>query len=87
MCPASLSLERPLRDLRPSRFCFDITEHPYDPPPRMRVHRQEVDDVGPALAVLVRGSTSLRGDRVAVGLVTDPSASEVVPGLRVERHE
>jgi hypothetical protein len=29
----------------------------------------------------------LRGDRVAVGLVTDQSASEVVPGLRVERHE
>src|SRR5206468_933789 len=35
------------------------------------MHRQEIDDVGPALTVLVSIAHQAGGDRVAVGLVPD----------------
>jgi hypothetical protein len=49
-------------------------------PPRLRMHRQEIDDVGPAVASLVAVAEQPRGDRVGVGLVVDQDAAEVVSG-------
>jgi hypothetical protein len=39
--------------------CVDLSEQPRDLPPRVRMHRQEVDDVGPVLAVLIAVRISL----------------------------
>jgi hypothetical protein len=56
-------------------------------PPSLRIHRQHVDDVGPVVAVSVAITEQLRGDRVAVGLIVDQNAAEVVSRFRVERFE
>jgi hypothetical protein len=56
----------------------DLAQHPHDLLPRIRVHRQEIDDVGPVLPVLVAVAHQVRGDRVTVGLVADQDAAEVV---------
>jgi hypothetical protein len=50
-----------------------------------RIHRQHVDDVGPVVDSFVTVAEQLRSDRVAVGLVADQDATEVVASLRVER--
>jgi hypothetical protein len=47
------------------------------------MHRQDVDDVGPVVAMSVPVSEQLRGDRVPVGLVVDQDAAEVVAGAVV----
>jgi hypothetical protein len=52
---------------------------------RIRPHRQEVDDVGPALAVLIPVAHQAGRDRVSVGVVADQDAAEVVACLLVER--
>ena len=48
------------------------------------MHRQEVDDVGPFLAVLVAVAHQAESDRVTVGLVADQDAAEVVACIRIE---
>jgi hypothetical protein len=45
-------------------------QHPRETRPRVRVRREPVDDVGPALPVLVPAAHQLGGDRVAVGSKT-----------------
>jgi hypothetical protein len=55
----------------------DLPEQPRYLPPLLRMHRQHVDDVGPVVAVLVAVAEQLRGDRGALGLVTDQDAAEV----------
>jgi len=35
--------------------CLKLVEHPSDPTPRLGIHRQQLDDVGPALAALIAG--------------------------------
>src|SRR5436190_16407696 len=62
---------------------LDLREQPDDLPSRIRVHRQEVDDVGPVVASLVAVAHQARGDRVAVGLIADQDAAEVVASLRI----
>ena len=49
----------------------------------VEVHRQEVDHVGPALPFLVLVAHQLHRDRVAVGVVADQDAAEVVASFRV----
>jgi hypothetical protein len=44
-------------------------------------------NVGPVVTVPIAAANQLRGDRVAVGLVVDQHASEVVTGLGVESFE
>jgi hypothetical protein len=44
--------------------------------PCLRVHREEVDDVGPVVASLVAVAHQARGDRVPVGLVMDQDPAE-----------
>jgi len=51
------------------------------------MHRLHVDDVGPVVTPSVAVAKQLRGDRVAVGLVMDKDAAEVVAGLRRESRE
>ena len=41
------------------------------------MHRQEDDDVGPVLAVLVAVAHQPRGEQVTVGLVADQDVAEV----------
>jgi len=57
-----------------------LPEHPHDPSPRLRMHRQHVDDVGPVVAPAVAVPNQLRGDRVAVDLVVDQDAAKCVAG-------
>jgi hypothetical protein len=47
----------------------NLADYPNDVSPSIRPLRQEVDDVGPALTVLVAVSHQVRGDRGAVSLV------------------
>ena len=56
----------------------DLAKHPHDPPARLGIHRQHVDDVGPVVASLVAIAEQLRGDLIAVGLVADQDAAEAV---------
>src|SRR5207247_7279472 len=42
----------------------------------MRIHRQEIDDVGPTLTGLVAVPHQPRADRVAVGVVADQDGAE-----------
>jgi hypothetical protein len=63
-------------------LCTDLAKHAHDSPPRIRIHRQEVDDVSPILPVLVALAHQAGGDRVTVGLVADQDAPEVVASLR-----
>jgi hypothetical protein len=42
------------------------------------MHRQEIDDVRPILAVLIPVPHQLRCDRVAVGVVADKDGPEVL---------
>ena len=67
-----------------SSFRVDLREHPHHSPPSVRPHRQEVDDVGPVLAVLVAVAHQAGRDCVAVSVVVDQDASKVVAGLWVE---
>jgi hypothetical protein len=48
------------------------------------MHRQEVDDVGLVLPVLVAVAHQAGRDRVAVGPVADQDAAEVLAGLGIE---
>jgi hypothetical protein len=41
------------------------------------VHRQEVDDVGPVLTVLIAVAHQAGGDRVAVRLIADQDTAQV----------
>src|SRR6266550_8001796 len=66
---------------------IDLPQNSDDSSPGARVHRQHSDDVGPVVASLVAVAHQSGGDRVAVGLVADQHATEVVPGFRVERRE
>jgi hypothetical protein len=56
---------------------LDLPEQSHHLPSSVRPHRQEVDDVGSNLAVLVAVAHQARGDRVAIGLVTDQDVAEV----------
>jgi len=49
-------------------------------PPRIRIHRQEVDDVGSILAVPVTVAHQHRGDRIAVGVVADQDVAKMLMG-------
>jgi hypothetical protein len=51
------------------------------------LHRQEVDDIGPVLPVLVAVAHQAGRDCVAVRLVTDQHISEVLAGRRIARQE
>jgi hypothetical protein len=62
----------------------DLARQPCHPLPCFRIHRQEVDDVHPVLTVPVAVAHQGRRDRVAVGLVVDQGAAEVVAGEWVE---
>jgi hypothetical protein len=62
----------------------DLTEQPRHPPPSIRIHHQEVDDVGPVLTVLVAVVHQTRGDLIAVGLVADQDVAEVLASCRRE---
>jgi hypothetical protein len=64
---------------------LDLPEQPRHAPSSVWPHRQEVDDVRPALTVLVAVAHQAGGDRVAVGLVTDQDAAEVFPSRGGER--
>jgi hypothetical protein len=55
----------------------DLPEQLHHLPSSVRPHRQEVDDLGSILTVLVAVAHPARGDRVAVGLVTDQDVAEV----------
>jgi hypothetical protein len=70
---------------RPSVGSSELREEAYNWPPRFRVHRQKVDDVGPVVASLVTVAEQVRGDRIAVGPVVDQDPAEVIAGLRVKR--
>jgi hypothetical protein len=50
-----------------SRPRINLPEQPRNPAPRLRMHRQHVDDVGPVVAMSVAVAEQVRGDRVAVG--------------------
>ena len=73
--------------LKVSNSRLDLAEHPHDLPPRIRIHRQHVDDDGPVVAPLVAVAEQLRGDRVTVVLVVDQDAAEGVAGESVEHLE
>jgi hypothetical protein len=49
--------------------------------PCLRVHREEVDDVGPVVAALIAVADQARSDRVAVGLVVDQDSAERIASL------
>jgi hypothetical protein len=57
----------------------DLCEHPHDLPPSIRMHRHEVDDVGPVLTVLVAVAHQAGGDGIAIGLVAESGRAEVSP--------
>jgi hypothetical protein len=65
----------------------DLPEQPRHLPPRLRIHRQHVDDVSPVVASVIAVAEQLRGDCVAVGLVVDQGAAERFSGLGIERFE
>jgi hypothetical protein len=62
----------------------NLTQHPRHTPPRVRPHRQEVDDVRPTLPVLVAVAHQAGRNRVAVGPVADQDIAEVVASARTE---
>jgi len=70
-------------DMTPCASISASTRATFVAPP---VHRQHVDDVGPA-ASLVAVAEQLSGDRVTVGFVVDQDAAERVAGFRVEAGE
>ena len=57
---------------------INLREQPNHSPPRFRMHRQRVDDVGPALVVLVAVAHEARRDSVAVSLVVDQDEADLV---------
>jgi hypothetical protein len=54
---------------------------------RIWMQRQEVDDVYPIVASFVAVAHQAGGDRVAISLVPNQDAPEIVGSLRVERLE
>src|SRR5512132_2940463 len=76
ICPltcASVATERVTRPTialrcpgRPRGLSRQLTERPHHSAPRVRVHRQLVDDVCPALPVPIVVAHQQRGDRVAI---------------------
>jgi hypothetical protein len=80
--------DRPLR--RPGRLGVglsrQLTKRPHFSSPRVRIYRQQVDDVRPALPVLIVAQ-QLRGDRIAVGVLADQDSGQLAAGLRVECRE
>src|SRR5205823_23453 len=65
----------------------NLPEQPHCRPPLLRMHRQEVDDVGPVVALAIAVAHQAGRNRVAVGLVADQDATEIVASLRVEDSE
>jgi hypothetical protein len=55
---------------------LNLGKQPSNLSPSLRVHRHEVDDVGPVVAMSVAVAKQLRGDRVTVGLVVDQNSAE-----------
>src|SRR5512132_1460064 len=66
---------------------LDLSEQPNHLLPRLRIHRQHVDDVGPIVASPLAGAEQVRGDRVAVGLVVDLDAAGSIADLAVKGRE
>ncbi len=60
---------------------------PHDQLSSFGMHRQEVDNVRPVLAVRVAIAHQHRGDGVATGLVTDESVAEISADRRRERKQ
>ena len=65
---------------------ISVLEHPVSlgrltRPPRIRMHLEEVDDVGPVMTGLVAVAHQFRRDRVAVGLVVDQDSAERIASL------
>jgi hypothetical protein len=60
-----------------------LAQSPHHNAPSIRIH-QQVDDVGPALAVPIAVTHQHRGDRVAVGVVTDQDVAQVLASRWVE---
>jgi hypothetical protein len=50
---------------------FNLSERPCNPPPRLRVHRQEVDDVGPYAGRFRSVAIEAEQERLAEVLVGD----------------
>jgi len=82
ICRNSLPSTMPTRNPSMVRASHDFPEQPHDCPPRIRPHRQEVDDVGPVLADPVAVAHQARGGRVAVEVVADQDLAKVVAGRR-----
>jgi hypothetical protein len=64
-----------------------LARQPCHRPPRIRIHRQKVDDVGPVVAPPIAVAERQRDDRIAGGLLVDQDAAEVVARFRIERLE
>ena len=66
---------------------LNLPERPRHPSPGIGMHRQQVDDVGPVVAMSVAVAEQSRGDRVTVVLVSNQDAAEGVAVEWVERLE
>jgi hypothetical protein len=77
-CPEANDPE-PLGRVRARASGIDLSEQPHHLATDFRVHRGRVDHVGPAVAVGIAVSQQLGGDLVAVGLVEDQEAAQLVP--------
>jgi hypothetical protein len=94
MLPDAINVSRPKRPSRrlpESWLCtsmgLNLCEHPNDPPPSVRIHRQKIDDCRLSPARSVRGSAAgprrSRFGRLAVA----QDETERAAGLRSEKTE
>jgi hypothetical protein len=65
----------------------DLADKTRNLTPGIWIHRQQIDDVGPVLPVLVAIAHHVHGDRVAVGIVADQSAADVCPSRLAESRD